>query len=105
MRRERNGTRSRSPIRGTRSDVGPRAILLRWTTGRESLTRPASPRDDEPPGPSRPSAAPVHTRPFPIAASADAGTRNTMQQQQQLDTHAEIFGGDVTVHEGRVDVK
>ena len=26
-------------------------------------------------------------------------------QQQQLDTHAEIFGGDVTVHEGRVDVK
>jgi fructose/tagatose bisphosphate aldolase len=26
-------------------------------------------------------------------------------QQQQLDTHAEIFGGDVTVHDGRVDVK
>ena len=26
-------------------------------------------------------------------------------QQQQLDTHAEIFGGDVTVNDGRVDVK
>ena len=26
-------------------------------------------------------------------------------QQQQLDTHAEIFGGDLTVQDGRVDVK